>query len=282
MDFMSIICPETSTAQENPSQHAPQRGGVASTWQRFGDGTATSQDSRDEALLPDDCDAKSDMTALQKEAVTTAECTMDDMLPPAAPDRSSFPDFDSDTEASTEPTACQGCHHHISPTPTHKKPFHKWMKTLQKRAAACRHRVTGSDGDAAQDTISYDGAHESPSQRRRSSSNSSLAFVTAAKTASISLIGTSLFTRSRRTTLLSSRGHSRTDRSSRASVSGARLSEDSTCIDRSFILDPVVTERSLQRRRVLEELISTEEGYIGDVRFLINVCGSPVSLSSLC
>ncbi|KAG7132266.1 hypothetical protein HYQ45_009287 [Verticillium longisporum] len=31
------------------------------------------------------------------------------------------------------------------------------------------------------------------------------------------------------------------------------------------------TERSLQRRRILEELISTEEGYIGDVRFLMNV-----------
>ncbi|KAK1239664.1 hypothetical protein MKX07_001118 [Trichoderma sp. CBMAI-0711] len=29
-------------------------------------------------------------------------------------------------------------------------------------------------------------------------------------------------------------------------------------------------ERSLQRRKVLEELISTEEGYIGDVRFLMN------------
>jgi hypothetical protein len=28
----------------------------------------------------------------------------------------------------------------------------------------------------------------------------------------------------------------------------------------------------LQRRRILEELISTEENYIGDVRFLMNVC----------
>ncbi|KAL2017916.1 hypothetical protein VTK56DRAFT_1572 [Thermocarpiscus australiensis] len=36
-------------------------------------------------------------------------------------------------------------------------------------------------------------------------------------------------------------------------------------------MDPAVMERSLQRRRILEELISTEEGYIGDVRFLMNV-----------
>ena len=36
-------------------------------------------------------------------------------------------------------------------------------------------------------------------------------------------------------------------------------------------LDPAIMERSLQRRRILEELISTEESYIGDVRFLMNV-----------
>jgi hypothetical protein len=37
-------------------------------------------------------------------------------------------------------------------------------------------------------------------------------------------------------------------------------------------VDQAVTERSLQRRRILEELIETEESYIGDVRFLMNVC----------
>lgn len=36
-------------------------------------------------------------------------------------------------------------------------------------------------------------------------------------------------------------------------------------------MDQAVTERSLQRRRILEELIETEESYIGDVRFLMNV-----------
>jgi hypothetical protein len=40
-------------------------------------------------------------------------------------------------------------------------------------------------------------------------------------------------------------------------------------------MDPATIERSLQRRRILEELISTEESYIGDVRFLMNVCASP-------
>jgi hypothetical protein len=36
-------------------------------------------------------------------------------------------------------------------------------------------------------------------------------------------------------------------------------------------MDQAVGERSLQRRRILEELIETEESYIGDVRFLMNV-----------
>ncbi|ROT40036.1 Dbl homology domain-containing protein [Sodiomyces alkalinus F11] len=35
--------------------------------------------------------------------------------------------------------------------------------------------------------------------------------------------------------------------------------------------DRAAIQRALQRRRILEELISTEEGYIGDVRFLMNV-----------
>ncbi|RYP74643.1 hypothetical protein DL771_002909 [Monosporascus sp. 5C6A] len=57
-----------------------------------------------------------------------------------------------------------------------------------------------------------------------------------------------------------------------ASVSAPRYSEDSTCFEGSFfVLDPAVTERQLQRRRILEELISTEESYIGDVKFLMNV-----------
>ncbi|KAK8048847.1 RhoGEF domain-containing protein [Apiospora phragmitis] len=36
-------------------------------------------------------------------------------------------------------------------------------------------------------------------------------------------------------------------------------------------IDPTVMERQLQRRRVIEELISTEESYIGDIKFLMNV-----------
>ncbi|GJN72941.1 hypothetical protein PLICBS_007017 [Purpureocillium lilacinum] len=52
---------------------------------------------------------------------------------------------------------------------------------------------------------------------------------------------------------------------------GPRASEESGMVERGEIMDAAALERSVQRRRILEELLSTEEGYIGDVRFLVNV-----------
>ncbi|KAK4116423.1 Dbl homology domain-containing protein [Canariomyces notabilis] len=112
---------------------------------------------------------------------------------------------------------------------------------------------------------------DKPTHNRRSSSDSSFAFVTATKSASMSLGNVSMLTRSRRDIYRLSRVRSRTDRSSRASVSGPRISLDSSCLEPQPAIDPATRERSLQRRRILEELISTEENYIGDVRFLMNV-----------
>lgn len=41
-------------------------------------------------------------------------------------------------------------------------------------------------------------------------------------------------------------------------------------------LGPIIDEsawlRSLQRRKIVEELIVSEEGYIADLKILINVC----------
>ncbi|CAI4216243.1 unnamed protein product [Parascedosporium putredinis] len=58
----------------------------------------------------------------------------------------------------------------------------------------------------------------------------------------------------------------RTDRSSRLSVAAPRFSEDST-YNGGFIVttDKAALSRSIQRRSILEELIATEENYIGDV-----------------
>ncbi|KAK3940059.1 hypothetical protein QBC46DRAFT_354467 [Diplogelasinospora grovesii] len=157
--------------------------------------------------------------------------------------------------------------------PSSSTPFYKWIRTIQKRAAR-RREVMGSEGDVALCYVSADGDSSvswRSSHRRQSSSGSSFGFVTAVKSASISLTSASVLTRSRRNALRSSLARSKTDRSSRASVEGARLSEDSTCLDRQMITDPLVMERSQRRRRILEELIHTEESYIGDVRLLMHV-----------
>lgn len=160
-----------------------------------------------------------------------------------------------------------------SPT-HHKKPFHKWMNTLRKRGMQ---RLRNADLDPVSpksfrniDTEvakSYQRGH-----RRCSSSDSSIDFVTAMKSPSISLTSFTAFGLPRRNVgVASNKAPSRTGRSSRASMSGLRTSEDSQYPVRSPAMDPAIVERSLQRRRILDELISTEEGYIADVRFLMNV-----------
>lgn len=175
----------------------------------------------------------------------------------------------------------------LEPTPSHlpvpepslpadksRKPFHKWMNTLRKRGEQ-RRRNLDLDSPAAQ-FLSIDAEVTKPANynrhRRHSSSDSSFAFITALKSPSISLASFSVLGRSKlATNVVSSKAHSRTDRSSRASLTGVRLSEDSQYPGRAAAMDPAVAERAMQRRRILEELISTEEGYIRDVRFLMNV-----------
>lgn len=152
-------------------------------------------------------------------------------------------------------------------SPRAAKPFQKWMMTLQRRGQhRSGFRSSIDDLKSLSETVDDRDMHDF---YRRSSSDSSFAFVTGVRSASISIAG-SVLTRSRRDTARSSH-YARTDRSSRGSISAGRRSEDSVRSERS-VIDPAVKERLLQRRRILEELISTEEGYIGDVKFLMNVC----------
>ncbi|KAI3328870.1 Dbl homology domain-containing protein [Xylariaceae sp. AK1471] len=147
------------------------------------------------------------------------------------------------------------------------RPFHKWMKNLHRRAQ--RPNNESSATELFPDYLS----EENPiaiNSHRKSSSGSSFGFVAAVKSATVSLASVSVRTRQRRHAAGSS-VHTRTDHSSRGSFSAQRFSEDSTCFERISYTDPAVTERLLQRRRILEELINTEESYIGDIRFLMNV-----------
>ncbi|KAK8083253.1 RhoGEF domain-containing protein [Apiospora saccharicola] len=154
--------------------------------------------------------------------------------------------------------------------PRAAKPFHKWIKTIQRRAHRPRTRRMGGSSSASQELFPPSLDDNISSRRhRKSSSDSSFGYVTGVRSASISLAGSAV-TRSKRNTVRSSRC-SRTEHSSRASYSRARFSEESTRCERNVSIDPAVMERQLQRRRVIEELISTEESYIGDIKFLMNV-----------
>lgn len=149
-------------------------------------------------------------------------------------------------------------------------PFNKWVKTIQRRAGHRRNTVSCETTDTV---LKRDYVDSPVTQRKfdhkKSSSGSSFGFVTAVKSASISLASLSIAPRSRRTAV-SSRHH-KTDRSNNTSHAG-RLSEDSGYHARGAVIDQAVTNRLLQRRRVLEEIISSEESYLADVKFLMNVC----------
>jgi hypothetical protein len=175
-----------------------------------------------------------------------------------------------------EPSGGDGTNYVLACNPSSdkaRKPFHKWMKTLRRRAVQRQNMVPSKEPLFPDRLPANNHGFRLPRSyhTRKSSSGSSAAFVTAMKSASVSVVGTSFLSKSRRNTLRSSHGHSRTDRSSGASIAHPRLSTDSTWAEGPIVVDQAVTERSLQRRRILEELVETEESYIGDVRFLMNV-----------
>lgn len=150
-----------------------------------------------------------------------------------------------------------------------KKPFNKWTKNIEWHAM---HRRKTISCDRSISTKNKD-FFESPGTQRRSahkksSSGSSFSFVSAVKSASISLASISAAARSKKTMASSRQNY--TDRNSKGS-NHVGTSEDSSSIAKSIIIDEAVTKRSLQRRRVLEEMISTEENYVADVKFLTNV-----------
>lgn len=156
--------------------------------------------------------------------------------------------------------------------PEPEKPINKWMRNLQRRGTQRRKTVSGDIGSSALERELFDSpGTQRRSKHKKSSSGSSFGFVTAVKSASISLASFSAAPRSRITGVSS---RHRTDRSSKASNVG-RLSEDSIFMARGLVIDQAVLNRLLQRRRVLEEIISTEEAYLADVKFLMNVSQDP-------
>lgn len=165
-----------------------------------------------------------------------------------------------------------------SPSTTEKRPFHRWMRSIHRRANQ-RPTVLNKEAEhpswRLQDLKEQDRAAISHRNRHHKSlSGSSFGFVSAVRSTSVSAVSQS------RRSIVFSHVRSRTDHSSRASASVPRISEDSVMLERTAALDAAMLQRSLQRRRILEELISTEESYIGDIRFLMNVSFSLLQVPS--
>ncbi|KAF5698498.1 hypothetical protein FGLOB1_12005 [Fusarium globosum] len=147
-----------------------------------------------------------------------------------------------------------------------RRPFSRWMKSLHRRVSQRDYGNVWSP-DTGWENLECSGTYQR-SVRRLSSSGSSLGFIEAVQSASISIASASAISRSHRHHRLSN-CRSRTERSSRASLSAPRFSEDSIPFEKVSI-DVAAVQRSLRRRQIIEELISTEESYIGDIRFLVH------------
>lgn len=162
---------------------------------------------------------------------------------------------DSESEVDTEVP--------IRTTLEAKPQFNRWMRNIQKRR-----RTINGPMDTPEKSFIDISVRPNKTRHQKSLSESSSGFVTAVKSASISLASFSVAPPSKRTGVSSRQN--KTDVSSRASNAG-RQSEDNSFIARSAVVDQGVTNRLLQRRHVLEELIATEENYVADVKFLQNV-----------
>lgn len=164
------------------------------------------------------------------------------------------------------------------------QPFRRWLSTLRRRHAQHRNdrateqpRLSLESESMVRETLSLP-LHELDSLRRNSESmSSSIGCITTMRPASMTVASASIAPRSE----TGYRGKARIGNRS-SHYSDVRRSLDS----HSGHLGPIVDEsawlRSLQRRRIVEELIASEESYIGDLKVLINVqCDTPVLRSAL-
>lgn len=154
------------------------------------------------------------------------------------------------------------------------QPFRRWVTTLrrrnsQRKRALIPRRERWSLDDFDEFEPAKLGLTQNKGARRhqKSSSWSSSGFVTAVKSATVSLgpLSAAPQHRVRTSTQLrsSNRSSGFSDGLYRASIDSSQGSTQ--------IIDEAAWNRAVQRRRTLEELISSEESYIADLKVLINV-----------
>ncbi|KAJ4366254.1 hypothetical protein N0V83_007890 [Neocucurbitaria cava] len=181
-----------------------------------------------------------------------------------------LPECRSSDNTASEPHEEQGTA--ASAAPVDSQPFRRWMSALKRRHVERRREhvidipqlsLDTTDGDFV--VLSSPDQMSDSIRRTSGSMSSSMNCVTAMKSASITIGSTSIAPRSDTGLLGQTRmGH----RSSH--FSDVRRSHDSHRGSLGPVLDENAWLRSLQRRKVVEELIASEESYIADLKVLIN------------
>lgn len=175
-------------------------------------------------------------------------------------------------------------HLEVEKAPRPRSPFHKWMISIQKRSKHSPASHTLPRRNPPYWPWTTDAECGNPrschSTLAKSSSGSSFNFVSAVRSASVSLAGFSTITRSRANTVMS-RCVSQTDHNADISTAELGESEGNISVDWLTQLDSAALDRTLKRRRILEELIHTERNYVGDIRLLSNVCHTKIDTGNI-
>ena len=151
--------------------------------------------------------------------------------------------------------------------------FGKWADSFRRRQHEHRYaglRMSKESFGGTNNAILARNARTFPLRRvrlRKSTSRSSSGLVATLKTASLSAGSFSVLPRSTRNSYLSEH---RGNRSSRLSTSNLRFSTDSDRPQTSA-LDEAARNRGLKRRQIIDELLSSEEGYVADLKVLTYV-----------
>jgi hypothetical protein len=153
------------------------------------------------------------------------------------------------------------------------QPFRRWLSTLrrrhihrQKKHTSERSQLSFEFESQDSDELPLSSRHQESQHRISESMSSSMGCITAIKSASVTVASTSIAPRS------DNGCHTQCRIGNRSSHhSDIRRSLDSHRGPLGPIVDERAWLRSLQRRKIVEELIASEEGYIADLKVLVNV-----------
>ncbi|KAJ4988871.1 RhoGEF domain-containing protein [Stagonosporopsis vannaccii] len=149
---------------------------------------------------------------------------------------------------------------------TGSQPFRRWVSTLRRRHLHRRKKpdLSFDGGEEILDVLSPQPMAEDSARRNSESINSSMGFVTAVKTTSVTIASSSIAPTSEKGL------YNKARLGNRSSNTDARRSIDSHRGGLGPVIDESAWLRSLQRRKVVEELIASEESYVADLKVLIN------------